>query len=58
MELVVIKGVADYADGTKYSSEAWNRFASFMAASVTANILDLIAFKNMPKYEGRNQQLE
>ena len=28
-----------------------------MAASVTANVLDPIAFKNMPNYKGKNQQL-
>ena len=57
MEWAVIKGVADYADGTNSSTDEWKRFASFMAASVTAKVLNPIAFKNIPNYEGKNQQL-
>ena len=57
MEWAVIKGVADYADGTKSSTKKWKQFASFMAASVTANVLHPSAFKNIPNYEGKNQQL-
>lgn len=52
MEWAVIKGVADYADGTNSSTDEWKRFASFMAASVTANVLDPIAFKSIPNYKG------
>ena len=57
MEWVVIKGVSDFADGRKSDTNAWRPFASVMAASVTANVLDPIAFKNMPNYKGKNQQL-
>ena len=53
MEWAVIKGVADYADGTNSSTDEWKRFASFMAASVTAKVLDPIAFKKMPNYKGK-----
>ena len=53
MEWAVIKGVADYADGTNSSTDEWKRFASFMAASVTAKVLDPDAFKNMPNYKGK-----
>ncbi|CAH3144484.1 unnamed protein product [Porites lobata] len=52
IEWAVIKGVADYADGTNSSTDEWKRFASFMAASVTAKVLDSSPFKNMPNYKG------
>ena len=54
IEWVLIKGVSDYADGTKASSDPWRSFASFMAASVTANILgDPNAFKSWPHHGGK-----
>ena len=37
IEWLVVKGISDYADGTK--SESWQHFASVMAASVVHNIL-------------------
>ena len=39
MEWVVIKGISDYADGSKSKTQAWQPFASVMAASVVDNIL-------------------
>ena len=39
MEWVVVKGVSDYADGNKSKTEAWQPFASVMAASVVENIV-------------------
>ena len=39
VEWAVVKGISDYADGTKSSTDNWRPFASFMAASVVANIL-------------------
>ena len=39
IEWVVIKGISDYADGTKKSTGDWQPFASAMAASVVNNIL-------------------
>lgn len=57
MEWAVIKGVADYADGTNSSTDEWKQFASFMAASVTANVLDPTVFKKMSNSKGKNQQL-
>ena len=57
LEWVVIKGVSDFADGTKSSSDHWRSFASFMAASVTAHILNNpIAFKDWPHYGGKYKQ--
>ena len=54
MEWVVIKGVSDFADGTKSASDAWKPFASVMAASLTVHILsDLSAFESLSHYEGK-----
>ena len=39
VEWAVVKGISDYADGTKSSTDNWRPFASVMAASVVANIL-------------------
>ena len=39
VEWAVVKGISDYADGTKSSTDGWRPFASVMAASVVANIL-------------------
>lgn len=53
MEWVVIKGVSDFADGTKSATDAWKPFASVMAASLTAHILsDPTAFERLAHYEG------
>ena len=50
MELVVIKGIADYADGTASSTEHWRPFASVMAASVVNNILrEPVVFDQWPQ---------
>ena len=35
----MIKGISEYADGSSVSSDAWRRFASVMAASLTVNML-------------------
>lgn len=49
IEWTVIKGISGYADGRKVESESWRRFASLMAASITAHILsDAIPFQDMP----------
>ena len=54
MEWVVIKGVSDFADGTKSATDAWKPFASVMAASLTAHILsDPSAFEDLAHYEGK-----
>ncbi|XP_078354616.1 uncharacterized protein LOC144639215 [Oculina patagonica] len=52
-EWVVVKGISDYADGTKDDTEAWKTFASVMAASVVANILNNpVIFEEWPHYGG------
>ena len=52
MEWVIVKGISDYADGTK-TSESWTTFASVMAASVASNILsDAAVFQSWPHYKG------
>ena len=39
IEWVVVKGISDYADGTKDSTKDWKPFASAMAASLVAHVL-------------------
>ena len=39
VEWLVVKGISDYADGTKSETKSWQPFASVMAASVVHNIL-------------------
>ena len=54
MEWAVIKGVSDFADGKNSATNAWRRFASIMAASLTAHILsDPIPFEHLAHYEGK-----
>ena len=51
VEWIVIKGVANFADGRE--PESWRQFASVMAASLTAHILsNPIVFENWPHYKG------
>ena len=48
-----MKGIADYADGAESISENWSPFASVMAASVVANIVnDPVVFQEWPHYKG------
>ena len=55
MEWVVIKGIADYADGTASSTEHWRPFASAMAASVVNNILrEPVVFEQWPHYQNND----
>lgn len=59
MEWVVIKGISDYADGSKSKTQAWQRFASVMAASVVANILKVPGLlKDWQHYKGVNPKQE
>lgn len=54
IEWVIVKGIADYADGTTIS-ENWTTVASVMAASVVCNILsDATVFKSWPHYKGND----
>lgn len=55
MEWVVVKGVSDYADGNKSKTEAWQPFASVMAASVVENMLKFPGvLKDWQHYKGVN----
>ncbi|XP_068727689.1 death domain-containing ATP nucleosidase-like [Montipora capricornis] len=59
MEWVVIKGISDYADGSKSKTQAWRPFASVMAASVVANILKVPGLlKDWQHYKGVNPKQE
>ena len=59
MEWVVIKGISDYADGTKSETQAWRPFASVMAASVVANILKVPGLlKDWQHYKGVDHKQE
>ncbi|XP_020609268.1 uncharacterized protein LOC110047864 isoform X2 [Orbicella faveolata] len=52
IEWLVVKGIADYADDTESMSENWITFASVMAASVVANILnDPVVFQEWPHFK-------
>jgi len=52
IEWIVIKGISDYAGGSKSKETSWRPFASLMAASVTAHILsDAIIFQDWPHFE-------
>ena len=49
----MIKGISEYADGSSVPSDAWRRFASVMAASLTVNMLsEPIVFQTWPHYGG------
>ena len=53
IEWIMIKGISEYADGSNVSSDAWRRFASVMAASLTGNMLsEPSVFQTWPHYGG------
>ena len=48
----IIKGVSNYSDGGLFEPNPWKKFASLMAASLTAHILsNPVAFKDWPHYQ-------
>ena len=52
----IIKGVSNYADGGMFEPNPWKKFASLMAASLTAHILsNPIAFKDWPHYQSTGE---
>lgn len=56
IEWVIIKGVSDFADGTKSSTNSWRPFSSAMAASLTFHMLrDTLVFKKWKHYERKYQ---
>ena len=51
VEWVIVKGVASFGDPTQPSNGDWMAFASVMAASVVANVLnDPNIFRGWPHY--------
>ena len=55
IEWLIVKGIADYADGAELTAESWRPFASVMAASVVSHILsDPTVFSSWPHYEGKD----
>ena len=53
IEWVVVKGISDYADGTKDSTKDWKPYSSVMAASLVAHVLRKPSiFKDWPRYGG------
>ena len=58
VEWIIIKGVSDFADGTKSETNAWRPFASLMAASFVAHILsNPITFEELPHYNSGKTNL-
>ena len=52
----IFKGVSNYADGGLFEPNRWKKFASLMAASLTAHILsNPIAFKDWPHYQSTGE---
>ena len=53
---IVIKGISDYAVGSKSKETSWRLFASLMAASLTAHILsNTIPFLDWPHFQGTSK---
>ena len=53
IEWLIVKGIADYADGSQLPSESWSSSASVMAASLVAHILsEPRVFYSWPHYQG------
>ena len=51
VQWVVVKGISDYADGTKDSTSNWRPYASVMAASLVAHVLRQPSiFKDWPRH--------
>ena len=58
VEWLVVKGIANYADGSETTNENCSEFASANAASLVAKILnDAIAFKRWPHYQGNHDSV-
>ena len=56
IEWIVIKGISDYAGGSKSMETSWRPFASLMAASVTAHVLsDAIIFEDWPHFKSTSK---
>ncbi|CAH3158747.1 unnamed protein product, partial [Porites evermanni] len=54
IEWVIVKGISQFADGTKPAENSWESHACLMAASLVSNMLkDPFVFEQWPHYEGR-----
>ena len=52
-EWLVVKGIADYADGEQVNSGSWESYASVMAASLVSHILsEPGVFRSWPHFSG------
>lgn len=60
IEWVVVKGIKDYVYGSQsLTADNWGVFASVMAASVVANILnDAAVFQEWPHYQGETSAFQ
>ena len=59
IEWLIVKGIADYADGSPSASESWSSCASVMAASLVARILnEPCVFHSWPHYQGNHSHKE
>ncbi|CAH3119605.1 unnamed protein product [Porites lobata] len=57
IEWLIVKGIADYADGSQLTSESWSSCASVMAASLVAHMLnEPCVFRSWPHYQGPQPQ--
>ena len=55
LEWLIVKGIADFADGEQVNAESWEACASAMAASLVSHILsDPGIFRYWPNYSGIN----
>ena len=55
LEWLIVKGIADFADGEQVNAESWEAFASMMAASLVSQLLsDPGVFRTWPHYQGIN----
>ena len=55
LEWLIVKGIADFADGEQTTAESWEACASVMAASLVSHILsDPVVFRTWPHYSGIN----
>ena len=53
LEWLIVKGIADFADGEQVNAESWKVCASAMAASLVSHILsDPGVFRTWPHYQG------
>ena len=55
LEWLIVKGIADFADGEQATAGSWEACASVMAASLVSHILsDPGVFRTWPHYSGIN----